>query len=657
MAKNVAMTSETSLPDEPNGPLEPFSLLSENVALDELKNEIACLCQVHVNAVEDIYPCTPIQEGLIALSSKQPGAYVMQNIYRLPLDIDMQRFRNAWQAAAESEVVLRTRVVYTKAHGFLQAVVREALCWQSINDIDVISEAERQLPSSNGGILTQYTIAGEGTNSPCFVWTAHHALYDGWSIPLLLSRVESYYCNPVKPERASASSYPRFIQHLSGIDTVRSDEFWQERLTGTKSCQLVPQPRSFHKVSANSQLRLTTGIDRPPGMEITVPSIVRAAWALTISVYSYSDDVVFGEILTGRDAPLFGIANMVGPTIAAVPMRIQIDKELSVQELLADIQKQAAGVLPYQFAGLQHIKTLSPDATVACGFQTMLAITHAGEDVNQSIWNLLSSESAGSSFYTYPLTISSTVCDTRLDIDAHYDPVLIPTSQVERLLSQFEAFLTRLSSSDNAREKVSQMELLSLRDRTTIQRWNGESLEFVDRCIHDMINDNIRLQPEAMAVCSWDATMTYRELNELSTTLAHWLIELGVHPNPETFVPMCFEKSAAAIVAMLAILKAGGSFVPLDPQHPKSRLQDIVTDLNAGLVLCSPRYETLCKAIPAKTLGIDFQLLKQLPVQSRRTPACSSSGTAYAIFTSGTTGKPKGIISMLDLLILITHVF
>jgi amino acid adenylation domain-containing protein/non-ribosomal peptide synthase protein (TIGR01720 family) len=644
MAKNVTFTSETTLRDEPNGFLEPFSLLSEYGVLDDLKNEIASLCQVQIDAVDDIYPCSPMQEGLIALSNKRPGAYVTQNIYRLPADIDIERFQNAWQAVAESEVVLSTRVVYTKVYGFLQAVIREPLIWQSVHDIEAISETDRHLPSCNGDILSRYTIAGEGTDSRCFVWTAHHALYDGWSIPMLLSRVESYYLNPRAPERAFDSYYPRFIEHLMGIDTERSDQFWRERLTGTTSSQVFPLPRASHEVSAISKLRHITKIDRPPGMEITVPSLVRAAWALTLSVYSYSDDVVFGEILTGRDAPLSGIASMIGPTIAAVPMRIQIERELSVQELLVDIQKQAAGVLPYQFAGLQHIKTLSPDATVACGFQTMLAITHAGEDVNQSIWNLLSSESAGSSFHTYPLTISTTISDTRLDIDAHYDPVLIPTSQVERFLSQFETFLARLCSNSNAREKISHMELLSFQEWTTLQRWNGESLEFVHRCIHEMIDDIVRLQPEEMAVCSWDGTFTYWGLHQQSTRLAHRLIELGVCPDRETFVPICFEKSAFTIVAMLAILKAGGSFVPLDPQHPKSRLQEIVADLNADLVLCSPRYLTLCKTIAGKTLGIDFRLLNELPVQSCPTPACASNSAAYAIFTSGTTGKPKGSI-------------
>lgn len=646
MARSLFRISEISLPEEPNGILAPFSLLDENISIDNLKEEVASLCQVDVEAVEDIYPCTSIQQGLIALSNKQPGAYVTQNIYKLPQGIDIQRFCNAWQAVSESEVVLRTRIVYTKDLGFLQVVVRQSIVWQSINSLQEIPETERCLPSTNGGPLARYTIAGGDTSSPHFVWTAHHALYDGWCIPILLSRVESYYHTPREPERNLVSYYPRFIEFLSQIDVARSDEFWRAKLADSASLQFPQLPWASYKVQATSKLQSTVHISRVSEMEITTPSIVRAAWALTVSIYSSSEDVVFGEILTGRDAPLPGIVDMVGPTLATVPTRIQIDRKLTIAKFLTGIQKQIAETMPYQFAGLQHIKKLGSDAAVACDFQNLLVISHETEQSSDSFWNMLSAESTESSFYTYPLTISCGLIETGVDIDVHYDQNVVPTPQAKRLLFQFETFLTRLCSKVDSEEKIGQMELLSPQDLTMIQRWNAESLRFIDRCIHHVIQDNVRLQPEAQAVCSWDATFTYNQLDQLSTSLAHHLVGLGVGSSPKTFVPICFEKSASTIVGMLGILKAGGAFVPLDPQHPVSRLKEIVADLDAELVLCSPCYETVCRSIVSQILAVDVQMLEKLPARLSPTPSFTTNSAAYAIFTSGTSGKPKGTISM-----------
>ncbi|KAL1965991.1 hypothetical protein VTN77DRAFT_4931 [Rasamsonia byssochlamydoides] len=643
MARSISGLSSATLADEFGGSVEPFSLLSPDISVSELKSEIASICQISTDAIEDVYPCTPLQEGLIALSSKQPGSYVTQNIYALSPDTNIRKFEAAWQKASESEVILRTRIIHSETHGFLQVVVREPLLWESADDVAAIPETQRQLPSANGGVLSRYTIVGEGTNSPCFVWTAHHAVYDGWSLPTLLSKVESCYDQAKKSDGEPGCRYPQFVKYLAGIDPEQSNAFWRERLEDITTTKFPPSLGTSYKPSPTSQFSRTLRLPAASGLEVTVPSIIRAAWALTISVYSYSDDVVFGEILTGRDAPLPGISGMIGPALATVPMRIRINRDLNVAEFLRDVQGQAAAIIPYQFSGLQNIMKLSQDAKIACDFQNLLAIEHDADDITGGFLKLLSGNSGGSNFFTYPLNVSCTIKDGQMEVQAHYDENLIPTSQLARVLSQFETLLTNLCSQANAEEKVGQMELVGVEDLTTIQRWNADSLKVVDRCIHDMIDDKTRAHPDDMAVCSWDATFTYRELDQLSTSLAHRIHEL-VSLKAETFIPVCFEKSAFTVVSMLAILKAGCAFAPLDPQHPTSRLREIVTDLDAKLILCSPHYIPLCREVAAHALAVDLQMLKALPFKKFPPRSCSTKATAYAIFTSGTTGKPKGCI-------------
>ena len=623
--------------------LQPFALLSSTTSVEDLREEAASLCQVCVDSVQDIYPCTPIQEGLIALSNKQPGAYVAQSTYRLPPDVDIPRFRKAWQEVADTEVVLRTRIVFTKALGFLQVVIRGPITWDSAGNV---GEIDRHLPPHDGGILCRYTVVGESTHTPHFVWTAHHALYDGWSLPILLSRVEARYKNPKIPTQESVPYYPRFIEYLSGVNRAASDEFWRSRLANSTSPQFPQLPHPAYPVQATSLLTHAAYISRPRGMELTIPTIVRSAWALVVGIYSGSDDVTFGEILTGRDAPVAGIEDMIGPTLATVPTRVCIDRELSVANFLADIQKQFTAAMPYQCAGLQHIKRLSPEAAVACEFQNLLAIVHANDEQENGFWNMVSSGTIGTNFFNYPLTISCTVSDGKVDVDAHYDQQVIPTWQLSRLLHQFETILSRLVSTEGSLEKIGEMELLSSQDQETISKWNEEPLEVVDKCIHHVVQEQTLLQPDAMAVCSWDSTFTFRELDQLSTSLAHHLANMGIGPEPEVFVPICFEKSAFTIVAMLAVLKAGAAFVPIDPAHPIARLQEIVSDIGANLVLYSPRYQNVCEAIAAETLAIDGLMLKQIQVYQDPPPSCAPNSAAYVIFTSGTTGKPKGTLGM-----------
>ena len=155
--------------------LELFSLIPKNMK-DRITKRIAKECEVDFSVIEDVYPCTKLQEGLIALSMQEPGAYVAQTIYKLPMSIDVENFRQAWNVVFEAEPILRTRIVYTEEYGFLQAVLKQQIEWKSVDSLERLNEASRHLPSRQGGVLCTFIIAAEET-CPHFVWTAHHSIY------------------------------------------------------------------------------------------------------------------------------------------------------------------------------------------------------------------------------------------------------------------------------------------------------------------------------------------------------------------------------------------------------------------------------------------------------------------------------------------------
>jgi non-ribosomal peptide synthetase component F/aryl carrier-like protein len=643
LADFAAKAGSAVVPDDTlnSGP-QAFSLLSPS---ELLTKHIASECRVSMESIQDAYPCSPLQEGLIALSTKSPGAYVAQNVYQLPSDINLDRFKKAWEMVFEHESMLRTRVVHTKEHGFLQVVVRDSPSWNRVSSEEELDRL-RKLPPHNGGILSQYTIVGDNTDHPQFVWTAHHALYDSWCIPLLFRKVEALYNDIQSVDVASNVPYSRFIKYLSEINVTASDDFWKARLSGTTAVSFPPLPHPAYQVRATSISKYNISLSHGSRRNITLPSIIRAAWALVIGVYSGSaEDVVFGEILSGRDASVPGIADMVGPTITTVPTRIRIGPDVSIAEFLEDVQAQSAEMLPFQHSGLQHIKRISDDTAIACSFQNLLSITVNNGEMPNSLCEFQSSGTAGSNFSSYPLAILCGVEDggAKIGIDCHYDEGAISIWQVERILGQFEFFLHRLNSNTGMNEKLGQISILNSTDQVTIQNWNSAPLKHVDKCIHDIIESQVDLQPASKtAIDSYDISLTYSELGQLSTRLAQYIVEQRLECD---IIPFCFEKSAWAIVAMLAVMKSGRAFVPLDPAAPLARLRDITGDTEANFILCSAGYQALCQSLVPCAVVVNQQTIKRLPSYNCKLPRCNSSSPAYVIFTSGSTGKPKYVIS------------
>jgi amino acid adenylation domain-containing protein len=641
MAASAVVLSSEDVNAEPEPDTVPFELISEEKR--RLIIEFAASeCGVFPDSVQDIYPCSRLQEGLIGASTKEPGSYVAETIYRLPHGTDIARFKEAWNKVIATEAILRTRIIYVQDQGFLQVVLRDGVEWHHLTDLQDISEAHRHLPAKHGGALTTYAIVGEDTSSPFFVWTAHHAVYDGWSLPIMLNKVEEEYLRPSKDELTTVP-YSRFVRYLSTVDAKASDQFWLSTFEDMSAPQFPQLPSPDYKVQASSQLLHNIPVTRRSGMEITMPSMIRSAWALLIATFSGSDDVLWGETNSGRDIPVPGIEDAIGATITTSPMRVKLNRKLTVNNYMQDVQSKASAAVPFQFAGLQHIRKLSSDTALACDFQSLLAITAADgmKDPEGGLWNLQSTGTVGTNFFNYALVFSVTVEKDGIDIEAHYDNQVIDKWLIERLMQQFEFILNRFNALNNSERTLSDIELLSPSDAEVISSRNSKPVNIINKCIHNAISESqVVLRPSAVAIDSWDmGTLTYRELDDKATSLASRLISLGV--KPQTFVPLCFEKSGWTIVAMLAVMKAGAAFVPLDFEAPILRLREIVTDVKASLILCAPQYQELCHSIPCKTLVVDGITTAQ-EGRLQTLPSVESDTPAYVIFTSGSTGKPKG---------------
>ncbi|KAH7081202.1 hypothetical protein BKA63DRAFT_549944 [Paraphoma chrysanthemicola] len=645
MAATAAVLSSEELSTQANSIAVPYELISidnKQRIIDFAAEE----CSVALSDIEDIYPCSRLQEGLISLSTRDPGSYVAQPTYRLPPNVDVPRFKAAWNKVIANEAILRTRIIHNDNFGFLQVVIKEQPNWQSLSQLEDVTEAHRQLPATPGGPLVSYTIVGEGTASPSFIWTAHHAVYDGWSWSILFKQVESCY-QELRPDLPPSVPFSRFVKYLSTLQKEDSDKFWLSHLDGVSAPQFPQLPSPDYKVQATSQLLHQVKMTRQADMEVTMPSLIRAAWGLLLATYSGSDDVLWGETNSGREAPVVDIESIIGPTLTTAPVRLKLNRGLTVRDYLQETQRQASATLPYQFAGLQHIRKLSAETTVACDFQSFLGIV-AGDnlqDVESDLWNMESTGTSGTNFFSYALVFNCTVEKDGVSVEVLYDSHVTETWYVERLMQQFDFILNCFSSQNHLNHTLGDIVLVNPLDMATITDWNKTPVLTVNQCIHSVIAEGPTIsRPTAIAIDAWDTgAMSYRELDELSTRLASRLLSLGVEA--QSIIPICFDKSGWTIVAILAILKAGAAFVPLDFEAPVLRLRELVGDVSAKWILCAPKLEELCRSLGCNTLAIDRAATDQYEDRMNTLPEVSSDSVAYVFYTSGSTGKPKGAVN------------
>ncbi|KAL2812692.1 hypothetical protein BJX63DRAFT_432394 [Aspergillus granulosus] len=628
-------TSEA--PAEPSKALPPFSLLPDDTNLDELLDEIANICQVTKASICDIHPCSALQEGLITASIQQSGAYVASPVFTLSHEVDIPTFKVAWQRTVDEIEILRSRILHTATANFVQVILHPSpIRWGS---------SAEEVAAQIGGRLTGYTITDTGS-SRLFTWYIHHALYDGWSIPMVLQRVQENYevcCNsPTASLSDPMVPYSLFIDHLQRRDLAASDDFWRTYLASVSS-PAFPASKSGlpPRINAASRQYCSTKI-APVRKDVTLPAFIRAAWAMVLSLHTESGDVCFGETLMGRNIDLPGATRIAGPLLTTVPCRVAVDSSMKINEYLDRIHQAAASMIPHQHTGLQQIRKLSEDTSAACDFQNLLVIQNGGHELNLRIWSPESTETQHE-FFTYPLTVECRLADT-IDITAYFDERVIPAWRVARLLGQLKVILNQLADIKQSNDaRLSDLQVISAEDERDLFKWNHHTTPCVDQTIHDLVNNQRLLRPDALSVASWDGNLSYQELLDTASTFACHLSALGV--GPEVLVPMCMDKSVWMIVTIMSILIAGGAFVPLDPAHPTFRHEEILEETEAKIVLCTPKYSSRYIGKVPTVLSVDQKTVQQS--QDRRgaiRKPVTSANVAYSIFTSGSTGRPKGII-------------
>ena len=625
--------------------IKAFSLLEDPGSIDTISKEIESQYHIGHDIIEDLYPCTPLQKGLMALSLLKPGVYLEQHVYTIPKTWETEAFRTALQATANAHPILRTRIVQTERCGWLQVLDRTAIEWVDAPNLETyLAMDSKKMMGFGDPLLRCALIEGTPVVYPQFVLTIHHAIEDGWSMNLLPRKITETYeglCSTPK------LGFNRFVKYIKEVNTNESKDYWLSELAGPNPITFPRLPSVTYKPLANGRVLHYLQLPESHQSSVTVSSKIRAAWSMIAARYIDSNDTIIGVTVSGRSVPITGITDMLGPTIATIPVRIRMEPNITVQEFLEIVQRQATEMIPHEQYGLESIKALNNDAYLACSFQNLLIIQPLQESMGTKDRDNALREVPMDfpNYLNYALTVECTLMpDDGLKVEVGFDKGVIDEQQVKRVVLQFEHVLCQIQLEGNAHKSLKDIELTSPADKEEIMRWNIENPVVQNDCVHHLIEGEVAVHPESPAICAWDGNMSYAKLDCLAGILARLLIKNGV--GPEVFVPLCFEKSLWIVVAIFAVMKAGGAFVLLDPSQPLNRLKSIMSVVQASVIIASPQQVNRFSTVTEKVIVIDSSILESLSCNTRALNVdVKSSNALYVTFTSGTTGEPKASVT------------
>jgi hypothetical protein len=435
-----------------NAELPPFSLL-QGVDIEELRHQTVKQCRINdLDDIEDIYPCTPMQLHYVTgypEANKDPSGpwdWQSQAIFTLSPSMDLSKLKSVWNAAIRRHPTLRSRLIQTGS-GIFQAVIKEdgQQMWHETHDLQNYLQSDRSTSMKFGDRLVRLaliTTSRDPTPEHYFVLSAHHSIYDGFSRSMLFSELRIDYTNGLYVD-GPLPKMTQFVKYITQTaDKPTATAFWTSYLSSAKVKPLltIPDTSPPHDLHQTDQ-KLTQPLPALPGSEVTLPTILELASGLAIATHLDAEDVIFYSDRSGRNLPVEGIEDLIGPTTLFLPVRIHLDKNQTVHDLFHSSQRFQSAMIPYEHVGwleLREMKHLKPI------LRHSLNMNVKPQNVVSLDWGRDLRFQSSHASCDDPFGIEVTLREGEIEWKIYYDERFITSDTVAKLLGDFTRVLKGL---------------------------------------------------------------------------------------------------------------------------------------------------------------------------------------------------------------------
>ncbi|BBZ01764.1 non-ribosomal peptide synthetase [Mycolicibacterium chitae] len=618
------------------------------------QDQIEVLQEQYVLA--DVLPLTPLQHGLLFHSTLPQATgldlYVVQPDITITGIVDQHRLRDALHAVVNRHPNLAARFCVQFGEPVQVIPAEPMMAWRYLDlrgddrnpddEVQQLCAAERAAVCDLGERPTfRAALIRTAGNQHRFVLTFHHIVIDGWSLPILLQEIFAGYFGQRLPP---VTPYRNFVSWLAEQDQDAARHAWQAVLQGFDTPTLVAPAAQAGSRGVESY-RMSAEITRAIGelarsQRTTANTVLQAAWAQLLMSMTGQRDVAFGAAVSGRPAELAGADSIVGLLINTVPVRAHANPDTTVADLLSQLQLAHNDTLEHEHLALTEIHRITGQERL---FDTVFAYDSYPVDASAftGVRELAITDFTNREYNHYPLSVMA-LPGHELGLRVEFDTEAFDTATIDVLFERFQRVLTAMTE-DPAR-RLSSLAVLDDAESTRLRQWsNREVLSAPGAAsvsIPEVFAAQVERDPAGVALAFEDSELTYGELEDAATELANLLAVYGAGPGQS--VALLMPRSAEAIVAILAVLKTGAAYLPIDPAVPAARLEFMLADAAPIAALTTTELRARLEDSDVAIIEIDDPPPAEMyPHTALVLPA--PDDIAYLIYTSGSTGAPKGV--------------
>ncbi|MET3212169.1 UNVERIFIED_CONTAM: amino acid adenylation domain-containing protein [Paenibacillus sp. PvR008] len=632
--------------------------------------------------IQDIYALSPMQEGILyhSLSDADPNTYIVQLILTMEGHLNVELMRQSFSTLIQRHNILRTTFLLEKVKQPLQVVLTERplqFVFESRDDISSLDkirwiqqylqkDRQRGFNLTIDPLIRLSMLQTSPTECTCIL-TFHHILMDGWCSDLILCELAEIYTSLVKGQSQSIcmeQPYSQYIEWLAKQDQESALEYWKDYLNGFEECSILPgqtrsngkksiQDYSLGKHSNQLERQLSNFLkELARNNQVTLNAVYQSLWGIVLQKYNNSNDVVFGSVVAGRPPEIPAVERMIGLFINTVPLRIQSAGDLTFTSLIQQIHHLNLNSKPYEHLSLSQIQnnesigqSLFDHIYVFDNTPLNSSWKHRLAEVNVNIKDIDVIEHTN-----YDLSITVLPGD-ETNITFIYNSNIHSEATVRRMANHIYNVAMKIYSEPSVCLKNicilsadEETELITLRSSKSMEHSGTETLA-------DLFERQVEVAPFATALTCGETHMSYGELNKQANKLAYVLQDMGVQP--DQLIGLLTERSPEMIIGILGILKSNAGYTPLDPENTSERLKVIVQDANLSIIVVSRSNVSLITKLIEQLEGSERHqilvledVLEQTNDRDKSNPLRISEANhlAYVMYTSGSTGIPKGIM-------------